>query len=341
MQGDILIKGTTMHRREFLRTALSTAALPALGAFHVSAASAQDKYPSQPITVIVPFAPGGNIDIIARAVSVPMGQNLKQSVILDNRAGAGGVIGHELAARATPNGYTLVASANGSYAVTPRLIPGRRPFTAADFVGIGMIAVTPLVLEVPAGSPHKTFKDFIAYAKANPGKVSVAHSGNGTTNHVALLRMQEALGIKLNIVPYKGSAPALNDLLGNQVDAMVDQLPSSLPHLRSNKLRALAVTTKSRAPDLPDVATLAELGAANFDISTSAGLLAPAKTPPEIVAQLNKALNAALSDKDVQARIRQMGSVPTPMSVADFQAYLKDEDRKAESLVASGALKAM
>lgn len=330
-----------MHRRTFVKAVFSAPVLPALAALHVPAALAQGKYPAQPITVVVPFAPGGNVDIVTRAISVPMGQALKQSIILDNRAGAGGIIGHEFAARATPNGYTLVASANGSFAVTPRLAPGRRPFTAADFVGVGMIAITPLVLEVPAGSPYKTFKDFLAYAKANPGKATVAHPGNGTTNHVAILRMQEMLGIQLNIVPYKGSAPALNDLLGNQVDAMVDQLPSSLPHIRSNKLRALAVTTRSRATDLPQVATLAELGAVGFDISTSTGLLAPAKTSPEIVAQLNKALNAALADKDVQARIRQMGSVPTPMSVADFQAYLKEEDRKAESLVASGALKAM
>lgn len=330
-----------MHRRSFLKAVLSAPVLPALGALHVPAALAQDKYPTQPITVIVPFAPGGNVDIVTRTVSVSMGQNLNQSLVLDNRAGAGGVIGHELGARATPNGHTLVASANGSFAVTPRLIPGRRPFTAADFVGVGMIAITPLVLEVPAGSPYKTFKDFLAYAKANPGKVSVAHSGNGTTNHIAILRMQEAFNIKLNIVPYKGSAPALNDLLGNQVDAMIDQLPSSLPHIRSNKLRALAVTTKSRATDLPNVATLAELGSAGFDISTSTGLLAPAKTPPAIIAQLNKALNSALAEKEVQARIRQLGSVPTPMSVSDYQTYLRDEDRKAEALVASGALKAM
>lgn len=330
-----------MYRRTFLKATLVAPVLPALGALQVPSAMAQDKYPTQPITLIVPFAPGGNLDIVARAVSVPMGQILKQSIILDNRAGAGGVIGHELAARAAPNGYTLVASANGSFAVTPRLTPGRRPFVAADFVGVGMIAITPLVLEVPAGGPYKTFKDFLAYAKANPGKVSVAHPGNGTTNHIAILRLQEALNIQLNIVPYKGSAPALNDLLGKQVDAMVDQLPSSLPHIRSNKLRALAVTTQARATDLPDVATLAELGAPGFDISTATGILAPAKTPADVVAQVNKALNTALAEKDVQARIRQMGSIPTPMSVAEFQAYLKDEDRKAEALLASGALKAM
>ncbi len=322
-----------MQRRTTLRLALAAAAAPALSAH------AQGAFPGQPITVVVPFAAGGNLDVMARVVGVPMGKALGQPIIIDNRAGAGGAIGHEYTARAEPNGYTLVCTANGSFAVTPRLMP-KRPFQASDFAPIGMIGVTPLVLEVPAASRFKDFADMLAYAKANPGKVSIAHSGNGTTNHIAILRMQEATGAQFTIVPYKGSGPALNDLLGSQVDAMVDQLPSSLAHLKAEKLRPLAVTTAARAPDLPNTPTLAELGLAKFDVSTAAGLLAPAKTPAAVVEQLNKALNGALADADVQKRLRELGTVPMPMTAAKFRAFLMDEDAKAEAMFKSGAIKA-
>ena len=309
------------------------AALPGIG-------HAQEGYPNKPITVIVPFAPGGNLDVTARIVLAQMSQLLGQPITVDNRAGAGGVIGHQAVARAIPDGYTLAATANGSFTITPRLRAGARPFEPGEFAPIGMIGVTPLVLEVKAPGKFKDFKEFVAYAKANPGKISMGSAGNGTTNHLAILQLEEAAGIKLNIVPYKGSNPALSDLLGGQIDAMIDQLPSSLNYLRGAKLVALAVTTPKRSSDLPDVPTFAESGISNFDVSTAAGLLAPAKTPSPIIDKLNKALNQALTNKDVEARLLGLGSQPTPMSPVQFRDFLMGEDAKAQALYLRGVLSA-
>jgi len=311
----------------------SLAILPGLG-------RAQESYPNKPITVIVPFAPGGNLDVTARIVLAQMSQLLGQPITVDNRAGAGGVIGHQAVARANPDGYTLAATANGSFTITPRLRPGARPFEPGEFAPIGMIGVTPLVLEIRAPGKFRDFKEFVAYAKANPGKISMGSAGNGTTNHLAILQLEEAAGIKLNIVPYKGSNPALSDLLGGQIDAMIDQLPSSLNYLRGAKLVPLAVTTAKRSSDLPDVPTFAESGISDFDVSTAAGLLAPANTPSAIIDRLNKALNQALRNKDVQNRLLGLGSQPTPMSTAQFRDFLMSEDAKAEALFKRGVLSA-
>lgn len=312
-----------------------------VGLFALSSisAQAQDKYPSKPISVIVPFAPGGNLDVSTRIVTSEMSKILGQTITVDNRAGAGGAIGHQALARSNPDGYTLLTTANGSFAVTPKLRSGSRPFEPKQFAPIGMIGVTPLVIDVQAGGKFKSLNDFLAYAKKNPGKLTVGHAGNGTTNHVAILQLEAAAGIKLNVVPYKGSNPALSDLLGGQIDAVVDQLPSSMPHLRSGKLIALAVTTPKRAPDLPNVPTLAESGLKNFDVSTATGLLAPANTPTQIIEQLNLALNQALKEPEVQKRLLGLGSQPTPMTRAQFAAFLSSEDAKAEELVKRGLLK--
>lgn len=301
---------------------------------------AQEAYPTKAITMVVPFAPGGNLDVTARIVGSEMSRILGQPVTVDNRAGAGGAIGHQAVARANPDGYTLVVTANGSYAITPRLRSGTRPFVPTEFAPVGMMGVTPLVLEVKASGKFRNFREFVDYAKANPGKVTVGHSGNGTTNHVAILQLEDAAGIKLNIVPYKGSNPALSDLLGGQIDAVVDQLPSSMNHLRAGSLVALAITTPQRAVDLPDVPTLAESGLAGFDVSTASGLLAPAKTPAPVIEKLNKALNEALRNKDVESRLLGLGSQPTPMTIAQFRDFLASEDAKAEGLFQRGVLSA-
>lgn len=299
---------------------------------------AQNTYPTRPITIIVPFAPGGNLDVTARIVGAELSKILGQPVAVDNKAGAGGAIGHQALARANPDGYTLLTTANGSFAVTPRLQQGKRPFEAKEFAPIGMIGITPLVLEVHGTEKFKNFKEFLSYAKANPGQITVGHSGNGTTNHVAILQLEEAAGIKLNIVPYKGSGPALSDLLGGQIDAVVDQLPSSMSYLKSGKLSPLAVTTTQRAPDLPEVPTFVESGLKNFNVSTASGLLAPANTPAMVIEQLNKALNLALQNKDVAGRLISLGSAPTPMSSKEFGEFLMNEDAKAEALVKRGVL---
>lgn len=300
---------------------------------------AQADYPNKPITIVVPFAPGGNLDVSARIVTPEMSKILGQSIIIENKAGAGGAIGHQAIARANPDGYTLVTTANGSFTVTPRLQPGKRPFEPGEFTPVGMIGITPCVIEVLATSKFKNLDDFIKYAKANPGKVTVGHSGNGTTNHVAILLFEEAAGIKLNVIPYKGSAPALSDLLGGQIDAVVDQLPSSLNHLRGGKLKALAMTVPKRSVDLPDVPTLDESGFKGFDVATASGFLAPANTPAPVIEKLNAALNQSLANKDVQNRLLGLGSEPSPMTTAQYRDFLMREDAKAEALLQRGTLK--
>jgi tripartite-type tricarboxylate transporter receptor subunit TctC len=179
----------------------------------------------------------------------------------------------------------------------------------------------------------------VAYAREHPGQVTIGHSGNGTTNHVAILLLEQAAHVKFNIVPYKGSAPAVTDLLAGQIDAVVDQLPSSMPFIRDGKFRALAMTTGERSTDLPDTPTLGESGYKGFDVTTMTGLLAPAATPASIVDALNKALNAALKDSDVQDRLRKLGGIAHPSTAAEFQAFLASEEDKADELIKSGALK--
>ncbi len=307
--------------------------------FSCMAAFAQAQtYPARPVTVIVPFAPGGNLDVITRVVTTEMAKTLGQSFVIENRPGAGGLLGLGRAAKAAPDGYTLAVTASGGFAYTPRML-NSNAFLAADFAPVGMIGITPMVFEVPASSRFKTFQDFAAYAKHNPEGISVGHAGNGTTNHIAILLLQQALGVKFTIVPYSGSAPALNDLLGKQIDAIVDQIPSSLQHLRANTLRALAVTSRERAVDLPSVPTLQQEKVENFDVVTASGLLAPAGVAPEVMQTLSKALNDALKTPAVRDRLNSLGTETRPTTPQEFETFLKGEVRKADELASQGLLK--
>jgi tripartite-type tricarboxylate transporter receptor subunit TctC len=192
---------------------------------------------------------------------------------------------------------------------------------------------------VPAASPHRDFKSYVAYVRANPGKVTIGHSGNGTTNHVAILLMQDALKVNWNVIPYKGSGPALVDLIGGQIDSMMDQTSSSLPQIQAGKLRALAVGTRTRVADLPNVPTLAEEGMKDFEAVTPSGLFAPARTPADVVAILNAALNKALADPAIRKRLAELGSEARPMTPGEFDRLLKDEERKFKALAKAGLLK--
>jgi tripartite-type tricarboxylate transporter receptor subunit TctC len=314
-------------------------ALVATAVAFVATAQAEPSYPSRPVTIIVPYAAGGNLDVTARVVTTAMGAITKQAFVIQNRPGAGGILGHQVGARSDPDGYTLVTTANGSFAYAPRSVAQKSAFKATDFAPIGALAITPLVLEVPADSRFKTFKAFLDYARANPGRLSIGHAGNGTTNQIAILLMQQATGAVFNPIPYKGAGIGVNDLLGHQLDAFVDQLPSSLPHIQAHQLRALALTTKDRARDLPGTATLQELGLKGFDISTTTGLLAPAHTPASIVRTLNRVLNQALAEPEVRKRLRDLGSDAEPTTPEAFTAYLVGEDAKAAELAKKGLLK--
>jgi tripartite-type tricarboxylate transporter receptor subunit TctC len=302
-----------------------------------SLASAQ-AYPAKPVKLVVPFAPGGNLDVTARLLGEHMARTLGQPVVVENRAGAGGAIGSEVVAKSAPDGYTLVIGTSGTMVVSPLLVPNA-PYQLSSFSAIGMAAVTPLLFEVPAASPHKDFRSYLAHVKANPGKVTIGHSGNGTTNHIAILQLQDALKVDWVVVPYKGSGPALIDLVGGQIDSMIDQTSSSLPQIQAGKLRALAVGTRSRIADLPNVPTLQEQGVANFEAVTPSGLFAPAGTPPEVIRTLSSALNKALEDAAVKKRLAELGSEVRIMSPAEFDRFMKDEEAKLKKLAASGVLK--
>lgn len=303
----------------------------------MTGASAQVKYPSKPITIIVPFAPGGNLDVISRLIGPVMSRHLGQSIVIENKAGAGGLVGLQHVARAAPDGYTIAITANGSFAITPKL-QKKPPITSADFFPVGSVAITPMVIEVNANSKIKDFKEFLVYAKANPGKLSIGHAGNGTTNHAAILKLEQAANVKFNIIPYKGSGLAITDLLAGQIDAVIDQLPSSFPHINSGKFRPLALTTNKRSSDLPNVPTISELGIKGFNASTTAGLVMPTQTPENIVLIFNKALNAALNDPEVKKRLKALGSDVKPSTPKEFKDFLNQEETKTDALIKSGLL---
>lgn len=327
---DISVHGK--NRRKLLLCAAGAAIAPM-----VRVQAQPRKYPAQPITVIVPFSPGGNIDITTRIVTKAMAASMGATFIVNNRGGAGGLVGLEFTARAKPDGYTLVTCGNGSYAITPKLAPGKT-VSPSDFAPVGMMTETPMVIEVPATSRFKSFAEFVAYARANPGKLSVGHAGVGTTNQVAILQLEQATGAKFIGIPYKGSAPGLADLAGGQIDAFVDQIPSSLPLISSHKILPLAVFGKKRIPRLPHIPATAELG---VDVAavTAACMLAPAGTPSEIVGALNAALNAALGSAEVKDRLADLGSVAQPMTLHDISAFLKHDDEYAASLIKKGLIK--
>ena len=304
-----------------------------------TSAMAQANYPTRPVTIVVPFAPGGNLDILTRLIAPGMGKRLGQTIVVENKPGAGALIGLQFTARAPADGYTLAITATTSFAISPKLVP-TPPYKTSDFAGVGFIAVTPMALEVNAASKFKSIQDILAYAKEHPGQVTVGNSGNGTSNHEAILLLELAAGVKFNAVAYKGSGPGMNDLLGGQIDAFMDQLASSIPYIREGKFRPLAVTTAKRSVDLPDVPTIAEFLKKDFDVSTTAGLIIPAKTPENVVAALNKALSATVQEEGIQKRIRELGGEPLSGTGAQFTDLLMQEDIKAADLVSRGLLKA-
>lgn len=315
------------------------AAMAALLALAPHAAALAQSFPAKPIKVVVGFAPGGNLDVTARILMESMSRTLGQPIVIENRPGAGGVIGSDLVARAEPDGYTLVAATTATTIVSPLMVPNP-PYTAANFATVGVMAVTPLMLEVPAASPYADFKSFVAAVRARPGAVSVAHSGNGTSNHIALLQIQEALKVRFNVVAYKGSGPALIDVVGGQVESIVDQTSSSLPLVKAGKLRPLAVGTRTRLAELPNVPTLEEEGMKGFEAATASVLLAPAKTPAAVLRVLNAALAKALADPVVGKKLQDLGAVLRPMGAEEADRFMKEEETKLTTLAKTGVLKA-
>ena len=323
----------SLLRRQFLRLAAGAAVLPALS----HGAWALD-YPARPVRLVVPVPPGGALDVLARLIGQWLSEKLGQPFIVENRSGAGTNIGIETVVRAPADGYTLLLIP-GSVTINATL-NGKLPFNfIRDIVPIARISSLPLVMEVNPSVPAKTVPEFVAYAKANPGKVAMASGGSGTPQHIAGELFKLMTGVEMVHVPYRGGAPALTDLLGGQVQVYFSPLPESIGSIRAGKVRALAVTTAARSPALPDVPTVAQ-SVPGFEASTWQGIGAPAGTPADIVALLNKEINAALADPKIDTRLADLGSVPAPMPPSDFKKFIVAETEKWAKVIKAANIRA-
>ena len=301
-------------------------------------AQAANQWPSKPITIIVPFAAGGTTDIVARLTGLALSKELKQSVIIENRAGAGGNIGSNIASKAPADGYTLVMGTVGTHAINPHLYKKMPYDTLKDFSPISRIASVPNVLVLNQSSSAKTVKDVMDEAKKNPGKLAFSSSGSGASTHLTGELFKSLAGVEMLHVPYKGSAPALTDLMAGQVDLMFDNLPSAMPFIKSGKLKAIAVTTLQRASQLPDLPTIDESGIPGLDASSWFGLFAPSKTPKEVITTINEALQKVMESSDLKSKIESQGGTPIYETPANFSAYLAAENtRWAKVVKQSGA----
>jgi len=298
----------------------------------LSLQAAAQSYPSQPIRMIAPFPPGGSVDIMARLIGEPLGRQLGQNIVVENRSGASGNLGMEAAARAAPDGYTLVLN-------TIPLVTNQSLFKnltwdpIKDYVHIGMVATAPHALVVPPKNPANSVKELIAAARASPGKLNYASAGIGTTFHFCAEMFKDETGTNIVHVPYKGGGPALVDTLSGQVDMSFPTLSAVLPHVKAGKLKALAVTSSSRSKLLPDVPTMQEAGVQGFEFTQWLAILAPAGTPQPIVAQLNKALNAALGSKEVAEKFAQQGFEPFITSPEEARKFLANEVQRYARLI--------
>jgi tripartite-type tricarboxylate transporter receptor subunit TctC len=299
----------------------------------VSPVGAAEQFPTRPIRVIVPYAPGGNVDISARIIAPPLGEVLGQTIVVDNRPGAGGNLGASLVAKATPDGYTLLVGSSGPLSVNPVIFKSLPYDTLKDFAPISTVQAVPLVVLAGPKSNINSIADIIAAAKARPGKLTMASAGAGTTNHFAIELFAHMANVKLLHVPYKGSGPALSELLGGQVETMIDQLAASIGYVRDGRLKVLAVTTQQRAAALPNVPTLEELGYKGYQASTLLGLLAPAGTPKPVLAKLNAGVRKIMDNNIVAERFRGLGANPGASSPEEFTARIRDELEQWRSLV--------
>jgi tripartite-type tricarboxylate transporter receptor subunit TctC len=287
---------------------MKRAALAVLAAIAVLPVQAQDKYPSKPINMLVPFAAGGSSDVIARLVGEEMAQVLGQRIVMENMGGAGGATALTRAARAEPDGYTIVIGNSGTNAASYTIYNDLK-YTPADFVPIGLVAKTSPMIALKLDFPAKDLKEFLAYAKANPGKLSLGHAGVGSSNYLICRNFLKASGLDVALVSYRGAGPALNDLMGGQIDGVCDAATSLSGAVQGNKVKALVVATPQRLPSLPDVPTSAEAGLPAFQAQGWNAIFAPKGTPQPVIDKLNQALRTALSSENLHARFKELSSV--------------------------------
>jgi tripartite-type tricarboxylate transporter receptor subunit TctC len=303
----------------------------------VSGDAQAQAFPNRTITLVIPFAPGGSTSIVGRVIADKMSQLLGESIVVDNRPGAGGTVGTKVVAKSEPDGYTLLLGYTGTLAIGPALYKSAGYDPRKDFAPIGMIGNAPNSLVVHPSFPAKTVAELIAYAKANPGKVNFGSAGVGTVSHIAGEYFARVAGIKLVHIPYKGTAPALTDLLGGHIPMAFAPIPASHANVSAGLLRALAVTSTSRSSLLPDVPTISESGLPGFDVSLYYGLVAPAGTPRPVIDKLNRELRAALASDEVKKQLSQDGTEITPGTPEDYADFIdKDEKKWSQLLRASG-----
>jgi len=319
------------------RRAVIGVGLVALASAGVGVRARAQNFPSKPIRWIIPFAAAGNYDVTSRLVGEAMGRRLGQTVIPDNRPGAGGIVGLEAAANAPADGYSVVMGSFSVLRVAPYL--AGKPSMVPLFAPISLLTTVPMVIVAKAGGHFAEMKAVFAEARAKPGTVSIGHAGNGTTNHIGILRLQVSEKVQFNIIPYKGSGPGLSDLMADQIDLHADQLTTSLPHIKAGKLQALLVLSPDRISQLPDVPSLSDIGTQPFDGGTTAGVFARIETPAPMLDTLNGAVVAALKHEEVSRKLVELGALVRPSTRAEFAAYMKDQDAGVSELVKSGLLK--
>jgi len=323
-----------MQRRHFLQSAAAGLLLPAAGF-----SRAEDKYPSKPVTLICPYAPGGNADLRSRQVGKFLSTALGQPVLVDNRAGAGGNIGTAMIAQARPDGYVIGMGNFAPLAVNPSMFEKMTFDPAKDLTPICLIEKGPLVLMVRPDSPFKSVKDVIAAAKANPGKLTFASGGLGGSHHLSGELFKQIAGIDMTHVPYKGGSLATTDLLGGQVNMMFEQMYSAAPNLRAGKLRALAITSKVRSPLFPDIPTMQEAGVQGFEVQNWQGLVGPAHLPPAIVKTLNETCTKALADPELRKAMLDQGNEIGGGTPEQFAALIHAEAQRWGKVVKAGHIR--
>lgn len=319
----------------------AAAAILALAAAWAPAASgAADNYPSKPIRTVITFPAGGPTDVIVRMIGQRVNDLHGVPFIADNRGGAGGIIGTEIVARAAPDGYTLLVGTAGGMTINPNLHARLSYDPMRDFAPVAMLVLNPQILVIHPSLGAKDLKAFVAIAKARPGAINFASAGTGTATHLGLELLKLTAGIEVTHVPYKGGAPALTDLVGGQVQALLVSIPSVLPHVHAGRVRALAVTTLKRSASAPDVPTVAESGYPGFEYSNWNALFAPAGTRPERVKRMNAIVSGILREPDIAGKLSAQGADPAPGTPDDLGRYMRADDARWKQVIRSAGLKA-
>jgi tripartite-type tricarboxylate transporter receptor subunit TctC len=312
--------------------------LTSLWLFAICGVSSAENYPVKPVKLVVPYPPGGPTDIVARVLAQSLSEQLGQQFVIENRAGGGGNPGAEAVARSAPDGYTLLV-ATTAHAINPSLFGNLNYQLSKDFSPISQLTSGPLLVVVNPALPVTDIKALIALAKAKPNELNFASSGNGQSTHLSVELFDAMAGVKMTHVPYKGSAPGLNDVISGQAQVMFDTMLTAYPQVKAGKVRALAVTSATRSPVAPDIPTVAESGLPGYEAIAWNGLLAPAGTPPELIATLNKAVMNALSQTEVRQRFEAQGFMPSGSSPAEFGKFLNSELAKWKKVVSDSGAK--